>query len=130
MAKKAIQNGTKDAPKIDWGGFVDIRLTDGEKETFHHWHTELGDGIWGELVEVVSSGFKLGLSYDPSGDFYLATLTASGVDVIGLQDRYCLTARAPEWAMAIALLLFKHIVIARRDWGAYKPRTGRMENFG
>lgn len=130
MAKKATANKSKEALKVEWGGFVDIRLDDTEKDTFHHWHSELGEGVWSELAETVAQGFKLGLSYDPDGDFYLATLTAAGVDVIGLQDRYCLTARAPEWGMAVALLLFKHIVIARRNWGAYKPRTGRMENFG
>lgn len=118
------------ADNVNWGGFLDIRLTEDQKAAFHLWHRERGEDIWTEFAEIVATGLKFGLSYDAAGDFYTATFTGFGEQVIGLRDRYCMTARAPQWPTALALLVYKHLVIAEGDWGNYRPTTGRMDNFG
>jgi len=131
MARKARNSDEhSNANEVKWGGFIDIRLTEDQKAAFYVWQRENEPGMWEEFAEVVAKGFKFGLSYDAENGCYIATFTASGRAVIGLDQRYCLTARAPEWPTALSLLLYKHVEIARGDWGTYSPVTQRMANFG
>jgi hypothetical protein len=115
---------------VEWGGYIDLRLDDDDEQTFRLWCTDFMPSLWVEFVELVGSGFKFGLSYDQEGGFYLATFTASGKELIGMENRYCLTARAPDWEEAVALLLYKHLVMMDGYWGNYRPRTGRLSQFG
>lgn len=131
MPRKASKkDGRSNANDVEWGGYVDIRLDEDQKTAFYLWQRDHEEEVWTDFAEIVGSGFKFGLSYDSDGDYYTATLTAAGKHLMGLENRYCMTARAPEWQTALSLLLYKHLEIAHGDWGTYKPRTGRMDNFG
>jgi len=114
----------------DWGGFVNIRMDEAEKEGFHSWYAQLGSSIWLTMQEYISSGLKLSISYDADGDFYLASFTGIGKDLIGIDLRCVLTARAPEWETAIALLVYKHEVMAHCNWGDYYANGTKQSNFG
>jgi len=133
------KNGTSEPRKPDpvvkasdvpWGGYVDLRLDEDDKQQFAVWSEAEQQSFWLDFVELLGKGFKFGLSYDQSGDFYLTSFTAFGKELIGLQDRWCLTARAPDWETAVALLLFKHLVLAQENWGNFRPKTQRFDNFG
>lgn len=115
---------------LEWGGFINVRMNDEEKADFHTWNAEHEATVMTDFLELVARGFKFGLSYDPDGDFYLATFTAGGLKMIGLNARACMTARAPDWFDAVALLVYKHVVLAKGNWGAYRPATLRFDNFG
>lgn len=118
------------AKEIPWGGFIEIRMTDEEKEAFYLYEKESVADMWVSFVEALGAGLKFGMSYDLAGDFYTATFTGHGFVLIGLDERYCMTARAPEWQQAIALIVYKHTVLAQMDWSGFMPKTGRMANFG
>jgi hypothetical protein len=133
---KRGQNGSAESKPpvkevdVPWGGYVDIRMDDDDIAQFRVWSTAEAESFWLEFVELLGAGFKFGLSFNVEGDFYLATFTAHGDRLIGLDLRYCLTARAPSWEEAVMLLLFKHLVMARGSWGNFKPKTRKMERFG
>lgn len=115
---------------MEWGGFINVRLTDEDKTAFAAWLKENEASVMTDFLECVTKGFKFSLSYDPDGDFYLATFTAGGLKMIGLNARACMTARAPDWFEAVALLMFKHVVLAKGNWGSFKPKSLRFDNFG
>lgn len=115
---------------MEWGGFINVRMSDEDKTAFRFWANERDSHMWVDFQELVSRGFKFGLSYDPVGDFYLATFTAGGAALIGIDARCCLTARAPGWEESISLLIFKHEVLAKGNWGTFRPKTMRFDNFG
>jgi hypothetical protein len=114
----------------EWGGFIDVRMEEQDKADFRVWSEQNGEQVWIDFLDLLGSGFKFGLSYDRQGDFYLATFTAHGRELIGLEDRYCLTARAPNWETALALLVFKHLIMTGGNWGAYRPKQRQIDNFG
>lgn len=131
MPRKSSKNeNLSNAKEIKWGGFIDIRLDEDQKAAFRVWALDNEETVWTDFAEIVSGGFKYGLSYDSENDCWIATFTASGENLMGLRDRYCLTARAPAWQTALALLVYKHVEIAHGNWGEYRPVTHRMDNFG
>ena len=115
---------------LEWGGFINVRIDEDDKVQFEIWSEGNRSNLWVDFQEYLSRGFKFSLSYDPKGDFYLATFTAAGVKLIGIDLRCCLTARAPVWEVAIALLMFKHEVLAKGNWGNYLPSQLKFANFG
>jgi hypothetical protein len=130
-ASKSIETGTPvKASDVPWGGYVDLRLDDDDKQQFGVWSVSEHESFWLEFMELLGKGFKFGLSYVAEDDCYLASFTAHGERLIGLNDRYCLTARAPAWEQAVMLLIFKHLVMARGNWGNFKPKSRKMERFG
>lgn len=116
--------------EMEWGGFINVRLTDDDKTSFGKWSIEHELTFWSDFQDYVSRGFKFGLSYNAEEDFYLATFTAGGKALIGIDARCCLTARAPAWEDAVMLLLFKHEVLAHGNWGTYRVKEMRFDNFG
>ena len=124
-------SGTPDKGKdVEWYGFIDFKLSDDQKEQFLAWSEETRAVFWGEFVEWVQSGLKFSLSYEGDGDFFTATFTGHGVNVVGFQGRACLTARAPEWETAVMLLVFKHSVLMDGTWKSWKPGSRTFERFG
>lgn len=127
----ASQKGTpfkKDDP--GWGGFIECRMNEQDKLDFAVWSEEHAASMWMEFQDFISRGFKFSLSYDSDGDFFLACFTASGEDLIGIDLRCCLTARAPEWEQSLLLLLFKHTVMAGENWGSFRPAQNRFDRLG
>jgi hypothetical protein len=118
------------ASEVPWGGYVDLRLDEDDKSQFVVWSNAERQSYWLDFVELLGKGFKFGLSYVVEDDCYIASFTAYGERLIGLNDRYCLTARSPEWEEAVMLLIFKHLVMARGNWGNFKPKSRKMERFG
>lgn len=118
------------AKDADWGGFINVRMTDDDKAKFALWEAENGRSLWTAFAELLGKGMKFSLAYDADGDFYLATFTAAGADLIGIDLRCCLTARAPEWERSISLLIYKHEVMAEGDWGKYRPKSQTFDRLG
>jgi hypothetical protein len=114
----------------DWGGFIDVRLTAEDKANFAIWSEDHAASMWTEFQEEIARGFKFSLSYDPKGDFYLACFTGAGEELIGIDLRCCLTARAPEWEQSILVLLYKHQELAHGDWGSYRPAQLGFDRLG
>lgn len=111
------------APDAPWGGYVNLRLVEEEREDFDNWAAEEAANLGGFLETALIDGLKLTVSYDAENSAYVATFTGAGCH--GDKSRFCLTARSSVMTEAINLLCYKHYVLLDGDWGAYAPATGR-----
>lgn len=113
-----------------WGGFIDIHLAEDEKILAKQWIEDNRADIWVSHTECMARGLKYGCVYDPESDVWLATYTGAGVEMIGLEARYCMTARGHSWEEATALLVYKETILAKGDWKPFESRMKRFEQFG
>lgn len=114
-----------DAP---WGGFVNIRLSDEEKEVAQAWIRESEREAVQLLTDDLADGYKFSLSYDGDNQSFIATYTGAGWD--GCNVRCAMSARAGTWFEALALLVWKHHIHAGRDWGQYYHNGSKVSPFG
>jgi hypothetical protein len=98
------------------------------KQAYHEWLQQEGSYWFALAEEAVDQGLKLGLSWDEDNTSFIASFTGCGV--LGSSLRYCLTARSSKAEDAIALLVFKHVVMAKSDWGSYRPSNGKFDSWG
>lgn len=137
MTRKAIG---KDAAATDrkrsakeepaWGGFVEINISEAEKKEFELWCVANGQTWYDQLDAIIMRGFKYGVSFVVDSDYYVSTLTGHGEQLIGLKDRYVLSARAETMSRSACLLVYKHTVLAAGDWGQYNTRGDKGNRFG
>lgn len=111
-----------------WGGFLNARLSDEQVERFAVWREEVESEFWGDLFELVGLGAKFSLAFDHENSCYVASLT--GNLCLGLGLRCCATARAGTSDEAVALLMFKHQILAGGDWGQFRPKTSTFMTWG
>lgn len=120
---KKDTNGAVDARDnggVQWGGFIDIRLTPEEKEAFLQWSEP---AQWSYLDDLLADEIKLGLTYETETETYLATLTS--IKHAGSNLRVVLTSRSGSWERAVMLCLYKHFILLEGDWGRYRVSTNR-----
>jgi hypothetical protein len=102
-------------------GYVRCELAASDKEAFKAWEAAQDDAeCLGQLVKVVDSGYLLKVG--ESGQGYQASISAAttGTD----WDGYVLTAHASSCGRAIALLVYKHLVLMESDWSAWVAEGG------
>lgn len=111
-----------------WGGFLNIRLTDDDVDDFHEWfqHAQAEVG-WSLLHEALTAGLKLSVTFDVGNSTFIATLTG---DLLGWGDRRAVTSRAPLWAKAVLLAVWKHAVLSDGDYSKYVTEKPKWNVFG
>lgn len=115
-----------DAP---WGGFINIRLSDQQKEEFHAWQEDNHEFSARYFDEMLGSGIKASFSYDAHNECYVLAVTGALVLDIA-SSRFCSTSRAGSMAEVVDLTVWKHDVLARGNYGNYKPKTGAFLSWG
>jgi hypothetical protein len=123
-AKQNVERSSQD----DWGGYIDVRLTNEDKLQFEAWYEANQSEWFGFLIDTLADGLKLGMMWDGGNSCYVATLNGRGVKTIN--KRFTLTARAGKFYEALALLCFKHYVMLEMDWGNWKPANKRQQDWG
>lgn len=124
MARKPAKPRTKSSSNYDLT-FVDVTLTTAQKTEFKTLYSSSLDSMWGELGEVIQSGYKLGVTYYDDGDCYIATLMSR--DEADPNYGKMLSARSDVLAEAMLLLVFKHLyVVDKCVW----PDKAARENWG
>lgn len=111
-----------------WGGFINIRLSDTDKEQFSVWWASNPSEGGRILDDLVGAGVKFGLSYDAPNQCYVATITGALVE--GSNERYCVTTRAGSLVEVVALMAWKHAILAKGDYGSFRPSNGKLMNWG
>jgi len=126
--ERNVQQGkfwlTNDAP---WGGFINVTVTDVEKDEFGVWYDENAQHVNSMLDDLLAEGMKYGVSYDQENQCYIVTLTGALVEKSNL--RCCVTSRAGSWADANALSCWKHYVLCAGNYGDLLT-TGRKRSWG
>lgn len=113
----------------EWGGYINIRLDDQQKEQFHAWYAESSAEVGVYLEDFLASGGKFSVAYDDENECYIATLAGS----LLLQDdraRYTSSSRASTVTETMALAFWKHFILCAEDYSLFLPKTNRLMNWG
>lgn len=111
-----------------WGGYVDLKLDADQHATFDDWF-HATNAEWPVLLtDALAEGLSLSVKWDAASQCFVASLAGAGVS--NSNERYVLTARSTDMFEAMALSVYKHSILMRGDWGDYKPRTGRLAQWG
>lgn len=116
------------ADNAEWGGFINIAMTDEEKTAARNWITAFSGEVDSYLSDAVWEGLKLSVSADVSNECFIATFT--GLPYLGSKLRCSLSARGATMWEATALLVYKHYVLAEGDWGKFTASGKKKDNFG
>lgn len=114
-------NGRRATTEVEWGGFIDVRLSQADKAAFGEWVRSFDMSM---LDDIMAEGIKVGISWDGEGETYLCAFTSE--THAGENLRCVLTGRAAVWEQAVALTCFKHLEMLAGDWGRYRPQSGRV----
>lgn len=128
-AKASVEQGIYWTPnEAVWGGFINIRLDDEQKSSFHAWFEDNSPTVAGYVDDVLAEGMKVGISYDRENQCYIATFT--GALVGNSNERYVATSRAGTLNECLGLAVWKHFIVANGDYGNFKPKTSTMMSWG
>lgn len=111
MAKKAGDNGAE--AKHAWTRFVNIALTGYTKEDIRARY-DAWDDFTGDLTSLLSSGYRIGVSFDEGNNSFIASVTCRAT---GDPNEGCtFTSFAGDWVTALQVALFKHYVVVAGVW--------------
>jgi len=112
-----------------WGGFINIRLDEEQTAQFFSWEEENREHVSGYFDEILGAGVKASFSYDATHECFILAITGA---LMGSTpgSRFCSTSRAASFFLVMALTVWKHVVLARGDYGNYRPRGGGFMSFG
>lgn len=140
MARKASPKPAPEVPlgqvqpylldnEAPWGGFINIRLDDAQREEFFAWEQENSVHVSAYFDEMLGAGIKASLSYDATNQCYIVAVTGALVGSSPL-SRFCSTSRAATLPQVLALTVWKHVFLAKGDYGNYRPKGGSFLSFG
>lgn len=110
-----------------WGGFINVSISDEEKEAYFAWSVENDPYIPSMLSDLLGEGMKVGLAYDQENECAIVTFTGGLVE--GANLRCCVTSRAGTTTAALSLALWKHIILCGGEYGDLLA-TGRKRSWG
>jgi hypothetical protein len=120
MPRGRKTDAAKDERAVEWGGFIDPRLSDDDKLVFNGW---VGEHYQLTFIEdLLADEMKVSFSYDRGNETVVCSLTSERM-ISGM--RLVLTARSSTWERALQLAMYKHYILMDGDWGKFKPSTGR-----
>lgn len=103
--------------KVEWAGFVDIRLTADQIDAFQSWDIQ-DDDVWLGMAGDVQGGYKFTSAYNGQNDTFSASYTCN---ILGDPNAgYTLSAFGPDFYTACRMLLYKHHVVSNYNWTSYK----------
>jgi hypothetical protein len=105
--------------------FVDVKLDPAQRKAFTEW-VKLGGNRVVELQKFADDGYRVGVAW--SGDHQTYTVSVTCRDVQSPNSGLCMTSFAGDLNQAIALAWYKHEIVCRFEWTAFKPTPG--ESFG
>ena len=115
--------------KAEWGGFINIRLSDDQKEDFFKWYEENPVGAGAMLDDLLALGAKVTLAFDARNECFIVSVTGALLaDSPGV--RFVSTSRASTMTEVVALTVWKHFLLVRGDYGNYRPRDNNFMSWG
>lgn len=88
---------------------LNCKLSDEELQQFDAWISEKHFKFDNLVGETLLNDIKIGVSWDAYNDCFVASLTPKGER--DSNNGMCLLSRATTWQEAIAMSIFKHVVI-------------------
>lgn len=119
---------TTKVKKAEWKGYHKINLTREQNEDFEANHSQT-EVTFSELDILINNGYKISLNWDDYNTGVSASLYASNQKMEWAG--YTLSAWAGDAQTAVALLLYKHYVVAQEQWEIVKAeREGSDSKWG
>lgn len=81
------------------------------------------DALSGHVEDCIRSGYRIGVTYNPQNDAVIASLTCR--EAADVNAGCTVTAFAEDWVTAIQVVLYKHLVIAQKNWRANEVKQQR-----
>lgn len=124
-----MARGGKSAKTTDKTGnmprFVDVRLTPEQREEFLSVKDRYGDSAR-FLQSLADDGYRVGVSW--SGEHSAYTVSVTCRDPRSPNNGLCMTSFAGDLITAIALAVYKHVIVAEEVWST--AGSGPSEDFG
>lgn len=115
-------------PEAGWGGFINVRLSDKQREDFHSWEASNSAHIGAYYEDHLCEGVKFSASYDRENECFIVSYTGRLVAIS--PDRFCVTSRAGTLPQALALAVYKHEVMAEGDYIRFGSGGREFLKFG
>lgn len=115
-------------PDALWGGFINIRLNDNQREAFYEWEAANAAHIGGYHEDHLGEGIKSSFAYDEENQAFICTYTGRLVDMV--QSRYSVSSRAGTITQALSLAVYKHEVLAEGDYIRFSGSVKEFLQFG
>lgn len=95
--------------------FKQIRLQKADEKNLHKWMTENQEDFDTLMFSTVQSGYKFSMTYDPSNQSYIVSLT--GTEEAVHNKNYSFSSWSDNAFEAVMICLYKHLVLAGSgDW--------------
>ena len=115
--------------KAEWGGFINVRLSDEQRLEFKEWAHANARNVPALYIDMLGNGLKITHSYDHIHNCFILSVTGALVGDDRAR-RYVSTSRAGDLNEVIALTVWKHEVLARGDYGNYRPHDSAFLSWG
>jgi hypothetical protein len=115
MAKKE-----KSTEKFVWKGYCNINVPTSAENVIDAFIKD-DKTVFFEFNLLLTSDYTIKYQYDAKNESIKCTATCYNPDSINYG--YALSAYAGDWYTALAVLLFKHLTIAEKDWLDYQQAT-------
>lgn len=119
--REEIGVAKKDFSDNGWKGFVNVSLTNEQKEQLGAWDIQDGD-VWDGVATYCEAGYKVTLSYNSANKNFTATVI--GGEGSGKNAGRAVSAFAPTPYQAMRTVLFKVSVLLPDVWTEYKAAVG------
>jgi hypothetical protein len=117
QARKAIASNTKSLPEFSWKGFIDVKLTEDQKQSYAAWDLADAD-VWDGVATYCEAGIKIALTYNSKNASF--TCSGTGQPASGSNNGWCVNAYAKTPYEAARVWLFKVSAILPDDWSTYE----------
>ena len=114
-ATKKRDDRKEAATKAAWRGFVDVSLTQAQKEEAKHMGSDYGR-VWTDLIGLVDEGYKLSFTYHAEQTCYTVSLTCN--DAGDRNAGLTLSGRGGSVQAACVSLWYRDRVVLEHDWAA------------
>jgi len=111
-----------------WGGFINIRLSELQKAEFKLWYETSASEAVLILRDFLNEGGKLSITFDREHDSFVVTYT--GALMGNSRDRFAASSRAGILDEAMAIMAWKHGLLAQGDYSNWRPFGNTMEHWG
>lgn len=120
------KGGKEPEATTQWTRFIDIPMAG---VTVDDINSEYGDGtsVGAGVDGLVRAGYRIGISFNGQTQSYIVSLTCR--DEHSPNAGCTVTSHAGDWWFALAVMCYKHYVVAREDWTSLSP-SGPSAAFG
>lgn len=107
----------RQAPQIDFQGYIEVRFDEDQKKLFKKWASEFSD-LASSIDKQVEAGYRFSLSWDDYNSAYMCSITTK--DSQSVNAGWVLVGRGKDVFSALLQAYYKHVVVTQENWTNHK----------